>query len=513
MSAAEAMKKKGGLNLGKLSALATAAKGIQAGQEVLKVHHSECYSTKQVRVQFSAIENLSESMKKKQLQPCKVWPKDDKGYRICIGERRWRAAVHGDLYLDVIVDPLLAELSSAEVILYQLTENTQRENLTPREEAQAVEQMLAEGMKPGEIAMAKSAIEAWSEPTAASWVSRMRKLLKMPAIVEALHDGGLHDAETLNCLTAIYELSPAACEAMISEGLTTRKATRTALKALKAGDPIPGITKKAEQAETLFLGPVGLQTATYSVDVDRLVDGKFAAVVHIKMAGHEVKASWLTDPLLVSEHLFDVKVRVLAVIRSFMQTVQDCCTPEERTDYESIMAYWQLSSSQNQGNDQPPVDLTSGQGDKLPPVDLTSGQGDKLPPVEQTSGQGDKLPPVEQTSGQGDKLPPVEQTNGQGDKLPPVEQTNGQGDKLPPVEQANSQGNKQTPVEQANGQGNKQTPVEVGCVSIHGFVDDDPVVLCLDVLLPGNEVMVQDKNGQRYTIPSEDFTLSHIAKA
>ncbi|MCX4117331.1 hypothetical protein, partial [Aeromonas hydrophila] len=69
------------------------------------------------------------------------------------------------------------------------------------------------------------------------------------------------------------------------------------------------------------------------------------------------------------------------------------------------------------------------------------------------------------------------------------------------------------PVEQTNGQGNKQTPVEVGCVSIHGFVDDDPVVLCLDVLLPGNEVMVQDKNGQRYTIPSEDFALSHIAKA
>ncbi|WP_421297802.1 hypothetical protein, partial [Aeromonas sp. 700722] len=103
--------------------------------------------------------------------------------------------------------------------------------------------------------------------------------------------------------------------------------------------------------------------------------------------------------------------------------------------------------------------------------------------------------------------------SGQGDKLPPVEQTSGQGDKLPPVEQANVQGNKQTPVEQANSQGNKQTPVEVGCVSIHGFVDDDPVVLCLDVLLPGNEVMVQDKNGQRYTIPSEDFTLSHIAKA
>jgi len=471
--AANALKGRG-LDLSRLNKLSAATKGIPAGQEVLRVHHSECYSTKQVREAFGAIESLADSMKTRQLQPCKVWPKDDKGYRICIGERRWRAAAHGDLYLDIIVDPLLVELTPAEVILYQLTENTQRENLTPKEEAQAVADMLAEGMSPRDIAMAKSAIEQWSESSAASWVSRMRKMLDMPAVVEALHDGGVHDIESLNCLTAIYELEPAVCEKLIEDGLTSRKATRAALKALKGGNAVPGSNKTAP-AEQQSWGPAGIEPATYSVAVDRHTDGRHVAVVYIRLAGKELKTSWLSDAALASAYIEDVKARVVTLIRDFMLPLQ-CVDPAEKAAYQLILDYWQI------------MPLATASTDEQPP---------KQPPAAPLATTNKDDQPSKQP-------PAAPLTTANKDEQP---------SKQPPAAPASTT-NPAAPA--TNPQPAEQAPRNVAGVTglvIHGFLDEDPVVLCLDEVVPGDYVVIQDMDGNRLTVPLEEFTFSSITKA
>jgi len=464
-SAANALKGRG-IDLSKLNKLSEARKGLPAaGQEVLRVHHSECYSTKQVRVKFSSIESLADSMKTRQLQPCKVWPKDDKGYRICIGERRWRAAVHGDLHLDIIVDPLLVDLTPAEVILYQLTENTQRENLTPKEEAQAVADMFAEGMSARDIAMAKSAIEQWSESSAASWVSRMRKMLTMPAMVEALHDAGLHDVEALNCLTAIHELDPAVCERLIEDGQTSRKATRAALKALKGGNAVPGaIRTESNPDQAQYWGPTGLQSGNYAIEVDRHTDGRYVAVVFIKLADKELKTSWLSDAALASAHIEDVRARVFMLVRDFMLSLK-CDDPAEQAACQLIVDYWQITPELAK---QPPVATTT-TTDELPA---------KQPPAAATTATTtDELPA---------KQPPA--------APPATTNTDAPLAKLPNAAP--------TPRNVAGATG----------LVIHGFLDEDPVVLCLDEVVPGDFVVIQDVDGNRLTVPLDDFTFSSITK-
>ncbi|WP_273769798.1 hypothetical protein, partial [Aeromonas hydrophila] len=47
---------------------------------------------------------------------------------------------------------------------------------------------------------------------------------------------------------------------------------------------------------------------------------------------------------------------------------------------------------------------------------------------------------------------------------------------------------------------------------IHGFLDEDPVVLCLDEVVPGDFVVIQDVDGNRLTVPLDDFTFSSITK-
>ena len=476
MSAADAMKKRG-VDFSKLNKLSAAAKGTSAGQEVLRVHHSECYSEKQVRVNFSAIESLSASMAKRQLQPCKVWPKDERGYRICIGERRWRAAAHGDLQLDIIVDPILADLSPAEVILYQLTENTQRENLTPKEEAQAVADMMDAGMSPGDIALAKSAIEQWSASSASSWVSRIRRLLSMPAPVEALHDGGLHDVEALNCLTAIHELDPAACKQLIDDGMTSRKAVRAALKAIKGGNSVPG-NSTTSPVQLVSWGPEGLENSTYTVEVDRHSDGRYVAVVNIKLAGKELKASWLTDAALASEHIEDVKARVFTLVRDFMIAAQHACNePSEQATYQLIIDYWKIVVGTRNEDEQPAA--------------LATNQG-KAETQQQAS-----TPATNQGKAETQQQAAAPATN-QG-KAETQQQA---------AAPATNQGKAETQQQAA-----APAKMEGPRLIINGFLDEEPVILCLDEIVPGDFVVIMDIDGNRITVPTEDFTFGSITKA
>ncbi|MFQ5669281.1 MAG: ParB/RepB/Spo0J family partition protein [Acidobacteriota bacterium] len=87
------------------------------------------------------MENLTHSVRAHGLlQPVVVSP-DGEGYRLVIGERRWRAAVKAGL---ARIPAVVREVSARDRLELALVENLQREGLNPVEEARAYNQLVKE---------------------------------------------------------------------------------------------------------------------------------------------------------------------------------------------------------------------------------------------------------------------------------------------------------------------------------------------------------------------------------
>lgn len=141
---------------------------------------------------------LGESMRVRQLQPVvvvgradylRIFPEhaDEIGgadYVLVNGERRLRAALKANLpLLDAMVRPQIAD-SRTDFLDALFTENLDRKNLDPIEEAQAVEAMVAE------CGTAKAAAEKFRRHE--SWVSQRRALLRLsPALQGRVRSGEL----------------------------------------------------------------------------------------------------------------------------------------------------------------------------------------------------------------------------------------------------------------------------------------------------------------------------------
>lgn len=223
----------------KLSDLSNAIDGV----EILTLHPDEMYSDKQVRTVFDEeyINELADSMENQgQLQPCKVYPKDSKGYKIHIGECRWRAAKLRGLTLQVVVDERLASMGGQEKKLSQLSENLQRNNLKPLEVAVTLKE-LADEFNLNNTELAK----AVSKPP--SYVTRHLALMDMPPIIrEAVYEAqGVRDAETLYQLIKLWKKNKAAAEQLIINGMVTRRAVQEASK----GDVVPLKQPEASSAD------------------------------------------------------------------------------------------------------------------------------------------------------------------------------------------------------------------------------------------------------------------------
>lgn len=98
------------------------------------------------------IEDLAASMRKHNvLQPITVRPKDEKGYMIRFGARRFRAALLAGLEkIPAIVTT--SDASEADILAAQVIENDQREGLNTAEMAAAVARLLGLGLSQAEIA-------------------------------------------------------------------------------------------------------------------------------------------------------------------------------------------------------------------------------------------------------------------------------------------------------------------------------------------------------------------------
>lgn len=225
------------------------------------------------RTNFGSAEELAdlgESMRVRQLQPVvvvgradylRLWPEHEEGigqadYVLVNGERRWRAANQVSLpAIDVIIRPQLAD-SRPEFLDAIFTENIDRKNLDPIEEARAVDEMVTE------CGSAAKAAERFRRHE--SWVSQRRALLKLtPALQDHVRTGEL----PVRIARSIAALPAADQETAWREAREAEQARREDRRQARgqeaSGDPAP---------------QPGRDSPAGASDQDGTADGDFTAV-------------------------------------------------------------------------------------------------------------------------------------------------------------------------------------------------------------------------------------------
>lgn len=150
----------------------------------------------------AALTELAESIEQQGvIQPLVVrFDKTDGMYELIAGERRWRASMQAGLYQV----PALTrnELTLEQACAASLIENIQREDLTPIEEAQAIQRLIEEFKLTHQEA-------AESVGKSRSHVTNLLRLLELSGDVQSLLDRGLLDvghAKTLLPLPKRYQI-------------------------------------------------------------------------------------------------------------------------------------------------------------------------------------------------------------------------------------------------------------------------------------------------------------------
>jgi ParB family transcriptional regulator, chromosome partitioning protein len=149
------------------------------------------------------------------LQPVLVRPREEGGFALIAGERRWRAARRAGL-TDI---PAVVRLSDDRATLTEaLIENLQREDLGPLEEAAAFHQLLEDhGMTHEQVAVAVGK----SRPT----VSNTLRLLQLPAAVQGLIERGELSAGHARALIGVEDAAFAehVAKRAVAEGWSVRQ--------------------------------------------------------------------------------------------------------------------------------------------------------------------------------------------------------------------------------------------------------------------------------------------------
>lgn len=217
--------------------------GDKTGQEVvdqqperlIELDASEFYVDEQVRKTFEPEElhELAASMTSNgQIQPIVVYPKDEQGYKIDKGERRWRAAQLIDGFkLMALIDEDAPKRNKRKRIVGQIVENDQRNDLRPYEMATALEDLKADGMTMQEIAIELGWLTQSNKPRI-NKVSRILSILKLPEEGQRLaKERIVTDYISLELLRKIYDISPNVFTALCKIARQEDGLTRSRLEA------------------------------------------------------------------------------------------------------------------------------------------------------------------------------------------------------------------------------------------------------------------------------------------
>lgn len=156
------------------------------------------------------------------IQPLLVRPAKDNSWEIVAGERRWRAAREAGLEE---VPVYIRELTDQEIMVAALTENLQREDLNPVEEAGALEKLLTT------LQLTQEELADRLGKSRPSIANSLRLLKLNPEATEDLRLGKI-SAGHARCLLGIAEPAAAAelHRRIVESGLTVREAEEAAAR-------------------------------------------------------------------------------------------------------------------------------------------------------------------------------------------------------------------------------------------------------------------------------------------
>ncbi|AGO57676.1 chromosome partitioning protein ParB (plasmid) [Serratia plymuthica 4Rx13] len=208
-----------------------------AGQ-IIRVGIDEVYAIEQVRPEEDFDEETIDGMKQTYgyvgiLTPPRCFPKDKRGYRIWMGETRWRSAkAKGDLYIDIYVGT--PPENDKKRIYGQLIENLHQSGLKPL--ATAIQLQALRDVH-GETQEAMSRI--LGKPKA--FISKHMRLIDAPAAVIALlRDKVTKDVDLVYTLCQINDINPDSVDKLaklVRDGKLTRQAAIKELNVLKDKPP------------------------------------------------------------------------------------------------------------------------------------------------------------------------------------------------------------------------------------------------------------------------------------
>lgn len=161
---------------------------------------------RQVRTKIGDLTELVASIKVDGvLEPIILLLKADGRYRLIAGERRLRASILAGL--TKIPATVKRDLTEIAIRRIQVTENNEREGLTPYDEAMGVAQDVANfGFK--------EAVAIWNRSE--SWVSKRTAVEKYaPPVLEVLNSGLCGDLEVLHSLNQLIAISESEYEALV----------------------------------------------------------------------------------------------------------------------------------------------------------------------------------------------------------------------------------------------------------------------------------------------------------
>lgn len=199
----------------------------------------------QPRRHFSedALQELTESIREKGIiQPLilRKNPRDENGYEIVAGERRWRAAQRAQLHQ---VPAIVREFDDVEVLEIALIENIQRDDLNAIEEARAFRQLMDRfGHTQEKLAEALG--------KSRSHIANILRLLNLPEeILDMVIAGDLSAGHARAMLTA--EDPIALARLAVKKGLSVRDVERMAKTPKEKGSV--SAPREAKDADTALL--------------------------------------------------------------------------------------------------------------------------------------------------------------------------------------------------------------------------------------------------------------------
>jgi ParB family chromosome partitioning protein len=189
------------------------------------------------------------------------------GYEIVAGERRWQAAKLAGL-TDIPV--VIRELSDPEAVAVALIENIQREELTPAEEARALQRLI------GEFSLTHQEVAAAVGRSRAA-VSNLIRLLDLPAEVVVLIDSkGISMGHARALLGLEDDAERVRLGRLVAEReLSVRETENLVRKALKGEG---SAVAPASRPELSVVSEI-LRTGTVQVQLQQKASGKGKLIV------------------------------------------------------------------------------------------------------------------------------------------------------------------------------------------------------------------------------------------